>query len=195
MNNQKWTNFNDAEDQRSYELIPHKTIAKVAINVKRGGYITKEWDDGYATKSNSSNSVYLACEFVVIGGKYDNRKIWSNIGLFSEASDKYAIIGRSTIKAILESANNLHPEDKSPQAAAARNIKDFGDLNNLQVIAEIIINDKGQNPKNEIKKIITPSHSKYEEYMDVKSGKYKIDYTDKVANQKTAEVYNDQIPF
>ena len=195
MTNQKWTNFNDAADQMSYELIQHKTIAKVAINVKRGGYITEEWDDGYATKSNSSNSVYLACEFVVIGGEYDNRKVWSNIGLFSEASDKYAIIGRSTIKAILESANNLHPEDKSPQAIAVRNIKDFGDLNNLQVIAEIVINDKGQNPKNEIKTIITPGHPKYEEYMDVKSGKYKINYTDAVANQKPAEIYNDEVPF
>jgi hypothetical protein len=195
MKKQKWTNFNDAEDQMSYELIPHKTIVKVVINVKRGGYITEEWNDGYATKSNSSNSVYLACEFVVIGGEYDNRKVWSNIGLYSEASDKYATIGRSTIKAILESANNLHPKDTSPQAAAVRSIKDFGDLNNLTLVAEIIINDKGQSPRNEIKTIITPSHPKYEEYMDVKSGKYKIDYKGGAANQKTAEVYDDELPF
>ena len=94
MTNQKWTNFNDADDQMSYELIPHKTIAKVAVNIKRGGYITEQWNDGYATKSNSSNSVYLACEFIVIGGEYDNRKVWSNIGLYSEASDKYATIGK-----------------------------------------------------------------------------------------------------
>ena len=128
MKNQKWTNFNDAEDQMSYALIPHKTIAKVRILVKRGGYVTDEWPDGYATKSKSSDSVYLACEFIVIGGEYDNRKIWSNIGLYSATSDKYASIGRSTIKAILNSANNLHPEDKSPQAVEVRNIKDFGDI-------------------------------------------------------------------
>lgn len=195
MTSQKWTNFNDAEDQMSYELIPHKTIAKVAVNIKRGGYITKQWDDGYATKSNSSNSVYLACEFIVIGGEYDNRKVWSNIGLYSEASDKYATIGRSTIKAILESANNLHPKDKSPQAEQIRNIKDFGDLNNLHVVAEIVINDKGQNPKNEIKTIITPGHPKYDEYMDVKSGKHKIDYKGTAANQNAVPIYDDEIPF
>ena len=195
MTNQKWTNFNDADDQMSYELIPHKTIAKVAVNIKRGGYITEQWNDGYATKSNSSNSVYLACEFIVIGGEYDNRKVWSNIGLYSEASDKYATIGRSTIKAILESAKNLHPKDKSPQAEEMRNIKNFGDLNNLTIVAEIIINDKGQNPKNEIKTIITPAHPKYEEYMNVKNGKIKINYKDTVVNQKTAEVYDDELPF
>ena len=195
MINQKWKNFNDAADQMSYELIPDKTLAKVVIKVKRGGYITEEFDDGYATKSKSSDSVYLACEFVVVGGEYDNRKVWSNIGLRSENSDKYASIGRSTIKAILNSANNLHPEDKSPQAEQMRNIKDFGDLDNLHVLAEIIINDKGQTPKNEIKTIITPAHPHYEDYMCIKSGKHKIDYKGTAANQNTAEFFNDEITF
>ena len=31
----KWNNFNDAEDQMSYELIPHKTIAKVVMLIKK----------------------------------------------------------------------------------------------------------------------------------------------------------------
>lgn len=31
----KWNNFNDAEDQMSYELIPHKTIAKVRLMLKQ----------------------------------------------------------------------------------------------------------------------------------------------------------------
>ena len=35
----KWTNFNDAEEQMSYELIPHKTIAKVRLLIKKGNYI------------------------------------------------------------------------------------------------------------------------------------------------------------
>ena len=193
MKNQKWTNFNDAEDQMSYALIPHKTIAKVRILVKRGGYVTDEWPDGYATKSKSSDSVYLACEFIVIGGEYDNRKVWSNIGLYSAASDKYASIGRSTIKAILNSANNLHPEDKSPQAVEVRNIKDFGDLNDLEVVAEITIDDKGKTPKNEIKTIITPGHPKYEEYMQFKNGRYKIDYG--VHARPEVVLHNDEVPF
>ena len=193
MKNQKWTNFNDAEDQMSYALIPHKTIAKVRILVKRGGYVTDEWPGGYATKSKSSDSVYLACEFIVIGGEYDNRKVWSNIGLYSTASDKYASIGRSTIKAILNSANNLHPEDKSPQAVEVRNIKDFGDLNDLEVVAEITIDDKGKTPKNEIKTIITPGHLKYEEYMQIKNGRYKIDYG--VHARPEVVLVDDEVPF
>lgn len=216
MTNQKWTNFSDADDQMSYELIPHKTIAKVRIMVKRGGYVTEEWNDGYVTKSNSSNSLYLACEFVVVGGEYSSRKIWSNIGLYSENSDKYADIGRSTIKAILNSARNLDPRDKSPQAEQMRNIKNFGDLNDLEVIAEILINDKGQTPKNEIKMIITPNHPKYKEYMQMdlnpqkttysseslnkgtfpqgmSSGKYKIDYGK--SERSDVVLDNDELPF
>ena len=83
----KWNNFNDAEDQMSYELIPHKTIAKVRLLLKKGNHVTKEWPDGYATKSKSGSCVYLACEFVILSGEYENRKVWSNIGLHSENSD------------------------------------------------------------------------------------------------------------
>jgi len=31
----KWNNFNDAEDQMSYELISNKTIAKVRLILKK----------------------------------------------------------------------------------------------------------------------------------------------------------------
>ena len=68
----KWNNFNDAEDQMSYELIPHKTIAKVRLLLKKGNHVTKEWPDGWATKSKSGTCVYLACEFVILSGEYEN---------------------------------------------------------------------------------------------------------------------------
>lgn len=164
--NISWKDFNNAEDGQSYELIPDKTLAKVIMKIKRGEYITKEWADGYATKSKSSPAVYLACEFIILGGKYDKRKVWSNIGLYSENSPIYSEIGRKTIKAILNSANNLKPEDISAKAQSKRIIKDFGDLDNLIFVAEISVNDKGQSPKNEIKTIITPDHSDYMKIWD-----------------------------
>jgi hypothetical protein len=172
----KWNNFNDAEDQMSYELIPHKTIAKVTITIKKGNHVTKEWPDGYATKSKSGTCVYLACEFVVLSGQYENRKIWSNIGLHSDNSEKYGEIGRSMIKAILNSARGLHSKDKSPEAEKQRQIKSFADLDNLQVVAEIAINDKGDQPRNEIKTIITPDHARYSGFMEERSGKFPINY-------------------
>jgi len=161
----KWNNFNDAEDQMSYELIPNKTIAKVRLMLKKGNHVTKEWSDGYATKSKSGTCLYLACEFVILSGEYENRKVWSNIGLYSDNSPKFAQIGRTMIKAILDSAHGLHPADKSPKAEKLRIIKSFADLDNLICVAEITIDDRDNKPRNEIKTIITPDHAKYSEHI------------------------------
>ena len=189
----KWNNFNDAEDQMSYELIPHKTIAKVRLLIKKGNHVTKEWPDGWATKSKSGSCVYLACEFVILSGEYENRKVWSNIGLHSDNSPLYAEIGRSMIRAILNAANSLHSKDKSPEAEKQRQIKSFADLDNLVCLAEITINDKGYKPRNEIKTILTPDHAEYSEYMNERSGKFTISSTSN--RQSTGELVSDEIPF
>jgi len=189
----KWNNFNDAEDQMSYELIPNKTIAKVRLILKKGNHVTKEWPDGYATLSKAGTSIYLACEFVILGGEYENKKVWSYIGLHSEKSPKYGEIGRSMIRAILNSAHGLHSKDKSPEAEKQRQIKSFTDLDNLVCLAEITINDKGYKPRNEIKTILTPDHAEYSEYMDERSGKFTISSTSNI--QSTGELVSDEIPF
>lgn len=190
----KWTNFNDVEEQMSYELIPHKTIAKVRLLIKKGNHVTDEFKDGYATLSKAGTSIYLACEFVVLSGEFEHRKIWSNIGLHSDNSSKYAEIGRSTIKAILDSAHSLHPADKSPEAEKQRTIKSFADIHGLACLAEIIINDKGDMPRNEIKTFITSANPIYNDYMEEKSGKHAINYG--VANKQTDESFtSDELPF
>jgi hypothetical protein len=191
----RWNNFNDAEEQMSYELIPHKTIAKVRLLLKKGNHVTNEFPDGLATKSKSGGSIYLACEFVVLSDPYENRKIWSNIGLHSDTSPKYAEIGRSMIKAILNSARSLHSADKSPEASSQRQIRGFTDLDNLICVAEITINDKGDQPRNEIKTIITPDHAKYDEYMDDRSGRFPINYSTASSKQATDELVSDELPF
>ena len=189
----KWNNFNDAEDQMSYELIPNKTIAKVRLILKKGNHITDEFTDGYATLSKAGTSIYLACEFVVLNAQYENRKVWSNIGLYSDNSPKFAQIGRTMIKAILDSAHGLHPADKSPKAEKLRIIKSFADLDNLICVAEITIDDRDNKPRNEIKTIITPDHAKYSEYMDERSGKFASSSTSN--KQSTGELISDEIPF
>lgn len=190
----KWNNFNDAKDQLSYELIPHKTIAKVRLLLKKGNHITDEFTDGYATLSKAGTSIYLACEFVILGGEYENRKVWSNIGLYSDNSPLYAEIGRSMIRAILNSACGLHSKDKSPEAEKQRQIKSFTDLDNLICVAEITINTSGDQPRNEIKTIITPDHAKYSEYMDERSGKF-ASSSSTSNRQSTGELISDEIPF
>lgn len=190
----KWTNYNDAEEQMSYELIPHKTIAKVRLMLKKGNHITDEFKDGYATLSKAGSSIYLACEFVILSGQYEHRKIWSNIGLHSDNSLKYAEIGRSTIKAILDSAYALHPADKSSEAEKQRTIKSFADIHGLACLAEITINDKGDMPRNEIKTFITSANPIYNDYMNEQSGKHAINYG--VANKQSSEEFlGDELPF
>ena len=190
----KWNNFNDAEDQMSYELIPHRTIARTRLVLKKGNHVTKEWPDGYATLSKAGTSIYLSCEFVVLSGEFEHRKIWSNIGLHSDKSPKYAEIGRSMIKAILNSAHGLHSKDKSPEAEKLRTIKSFDELNNLICAVEITINDQGDKPRNEVRTIITPDHAKYSEFMDERSGKFPINYG--VANKQSSEEFlGDEVPF
>lgn len=190
----KWTNFNDAEEQMSYELIPNKTIAKVRLLVKKGNYIAGEFQDGYATLSKAGTSIYLACEFVILSGQYEHRKIWSNIGLHSDNSEKYASIGRSTIKAILDSAHALHPADKSQEAEKQRTIKSFADIHGLACLAEITIKTSGDKPCNEIKTFISCANPIYNDYMEEKSGKHAINYG--VANKQSSEEFlGDELPF
>jgi len=189
----KWTNFNDARDQVSYELIPHKTIAKVRLLLKKGNHVTQEFPDGYATLSKAGSSIYLACEFVILSGEYENRKVWSNIGLHSDKSTLYAEIGRDTIRAILNSARGLHSKDKSPEAEKLRTIRSFADLDNLICVAEITINAQGDKPRNEIKTIITPDHIEYIEFMKENSSKLPTGLAN--SKQSAAELISDEIPF
>ena len=48
----------------SFDLIPVDTIAKVAMTIRPGG----AGDGGWLTQSNSSDALYINCEFVVLEG-------------------------------------------------------------------------------------------------------------------------------
>lgn len=80
-----WNDFNSADDQNSFDLIPKGTLVKVRMTIRPGGYddASQGWTGGYATQSNTTGSIYLNCEFVVLDGPYAKRKMWSLIGLHS----------------------------------------------------------------------------------------------------------------
>nr|MBP9778831.1 hypothetical protein [Rickettsiaceae bacterium] len=108
---------------------------------------------------------------------------------------KYGQIGRSMIKAILNSVNSLHSKDKSPEAERQRKIKSFADLDNLTCVAEITIKTSGDQPRNEIKTILTPDHTRYSEFMNERSGKFPINYGVAGSQQKSNELISDEVPF
>lgn len=159
-----WNDFNDAEQQQDFDLIPKGTIARLRLTVKPGGYDDpgQGWIGGYATQSYDTGSVYLACEFVVLEGEYARRKVFSNIGLHSPKGSAWEQMGRSFIRAVLNSARNVHPKDASPQASAARRIKGFHELDGIEFTGRIDLEkDSKGDLRNVVKFAIEPGQPEY----------------------------------
>lgn len=171
MNTQNdWHDFNDAEQQQGFDLIPKGTIVPVRMTLKPGGHddAGQGWSGGYATESFDTGSIYLAAEFVVTGGPHARRKMWSNIGLHSKKGPTWGQMGRSFIRAALNSARNVHPQDNSPQASSARRIQGFHELDGLEFLARVDIekDGKGQD-RNVVKVAVEPDHPDYAKLMGV----------------------------
>lgn len=159
-----WSDFNDAEQQQSFDLIPKGAVAKVRMTVKPGGYDdpSQGWLGGYATQSFETGSIFLACEFVVLEGEYARRKLWSNIGLYSSKGPTWGNMGRTFVRAALNSARNVRPDDNTPQAAAARRIQGFHELDGLEFVARIDIEKDGRGEaKNVVKMAVEPGEPEY----------------------------------
>lgn len=165
-----WNDFNDAEQQTSFDLIPKGTLTRVRMTIKPGGFddAARGWTDGYATESFDTGSIYLAAEFVVLDGEFAKRKLWSNIGLHSPKGDAWANMGRTFIRAALNSAYGVLPSDQSPEAQNARRIGSFSALDGIEFVARIDVekDNKGEY-RNTIKQVIEPDHKDYARLMGV----------------------------
>ena len=161
--------FNSAAEQSSYELIPKGTVVRVRMTIKPGGYDdpSQGWTGGYATRSATTGSVYLNCEFVVLDGPFARRKMWSLIGLYSAKGAEWTNMGRTFIKAILNSARGISPTDNSPAAQNARRISGFYDLEGIEFVGKVDW-EKDQNGKDKcvIKSAVTPEHKEYAVHMN-----------------------------
>ena len=160
-----WNDFNDADSQQSgFDLIPKGTVVPVRMTIKPGGHddATQGWTGGFATRNINTGSVYLNCEFVVMEGEYARRKMWSLIGLHSPKGPEWANMGRTFVKAILNSARGIHPGDSSPAAQNARRISGFSDLEGIEFLGKVDW-DKDQNgqDKSVIKSAVAPDHKDY----------------------------------
>ena len=161
--------FNSAAEQSSYALIPKNSLVRVRMTIKPGGYDdpSQGWTGGFATRSVSTGSVYLNCEFVVLDGPFARRKMWSLIGLYSAKGAEWTNMGRTFIKAILNSARGINPDDSSPAAQNARRISGFADLEGIEFVGKVDW-EKDQNGEDKcvIKSAITPEHRDYAAHMN-----------------------------
>ncbi len=165
-----WSDFNDADTQNGFDLIPKGTLVPVRMTIKPGGYddSSQGWTGGYATQSFETGAVYLSAEFVVTGGDYAKRKLWSNIGLYSAKGPTWGQMGRSFIRAALNSARNVHPQDNSPPAVAARRIAGFHDLDGIEFLARVDVEkDAKGGDRNVVKLAVEPDYPDYARLMGV----------------------------
>ena len=172
-NTNVWSDFNDAEAQQSgFNLIPKGALVPVLMTLRPGGHYdaSQGWSDGYPTQSPKTGAVYLAAEFVITGGEYAKRKMWSNIGLYSPKGPTWTQMGRTFVRAALNSARNVLPQDNSPQAAAARRIQGFVDLDGLEFVVRVDIekDDRGDD-RNVVKMAVEPDHPDYARTIGVPS--------------------------
>jgi hypothetical protein len=148
--------FNDAEDQTSFDVIPAGTVVAVDMAIRPGG----AGEGGWLKQSRDRQSYMLDCEFSVLDGPHARRKIWSNLTIegTTDGHKKAATISRSKLRAILESAAGIKPSDKSAQAAAMRRVAGFDCFHGMRFVAKLGVEPARDSypARNVILEIITP---------------------------------------
>ena len=154
--------FNDDGEQRSFDVIPANTIVVLQMTIRPGG----AGDDGWLKRAGDGNSEGLDCEFVVANdGPYVKRKLWQWFTLrgTTEGHAEAGKISRETLKAILESARGIKPNDKSEAAQNARKPSGWADFDQLRFVARLGVRPPrdGYAAKNIILQVITPDRQEW----------------------------------
>lgn len=153
--------FNSAGEQRSGDLMPDGTICPVHMTVRPGN----SGEGGWLKRSNDGGCAMLDCEFTVTEGPHVKRKFWSLMVVegTTEGHAKAAEISAARIRAILESAYGIRPDDESDAAKVKRRIATWGDLNDVRFVAKIGI-EKGKDnykDKNILAEVMTPDRKQW----------------------------------
>jgi hypothetical protein len=152
----KMFDFNDAEPQ----LIPAGTVAALEMSIRTGDSGEGRW----LKTSKDGRSRGLDCEFTVIDGEYKNRKLWTRLTMEGQSHGHRLAgdISRRMLRAILESARGVRPDDTSEAAKAARKVG-WGDLDGIRFLGRIGVEPaKGEfAAKNCVHEAITPGCEGY----------------------------------
>jgi hypothetical protein len=156
--------YNNAPDQREGGLIPDGTVAIIQINLRPGS----AGEDGLLKRSKDGAAEMLDFEYIVVEGQYVRRKFWEHL-LVTGTTDGHAQaaeISRGKLRALLESARGIKPDDKSPEAKQARTVTSYKAFDGLRFIGKIGVErgkpkGDGENypDKNKLSAVITPDKS------------------------------------
>lgn len=161
--------FNNAEPQREGGLIPENTIAVCHLTVRPGG----AGDGGWLKRSKDGSSMAIDAEFTIVEGPFAKRKFWVlfTVDGSSEGHQKAAEISASRIRAIVESARGIRPDDESDTAKQGRRLNSWGDLDGIRFIGKIGV-EKGKDgykDKNTLWAAITPDRKDWQKVEQVAS--------------------------
>jgi hypothetical protein len=148
--------FNTAGEQRSFDVIPANTICTLQMTIRPGGH----GDDGWLKRSADGGSEGIDCEFIVVDGQFAKRKLWQLFTLHgtTPGHTEAGEISRNTLRAIIESAKGIRPDDTSDAAQAARKLASLGELDQIRFVARLGVRPPrdGYPAKNTILEVITP---------------------------------------
>ena len=169
--------MNDAEPQKSGELIPDGTFAKVTMTIRPGGTDGQgEIDRGLLKASNvpGSDVLMLDAEFTVSGGPHVRRKFWQMFTVSGGKVDEQGVsigwkISKGSFRAMIDSALGLDPQDMSDAAKAKRILRGLADLNGITFVAKIKVepsDDPRYGDSNKLDRVIVPSEPEWQKVMD-----------------------------
>jgi hypothetical protein len=109
----------------------------------------------------------------VVEGEYVGRIVHQMVGIQGtkrneKGEDIWGLMGRSMLRAIIESAYNILPSDTSEEANQKRTLQDISGINTLICAAKVgvDVDSTGAHPsRNKIINIITPESSQYKTIM------------------------------
>jgi len=117
--------YSDAPPPRDFEVIPAGEVVTISLHLRYGG----AGEDGVLKRSAKGDCEMLDIEFTIVDGKYKGRKFWEYMVVSgtTDGQAQAADITRRVLKAIIDSAKGLMPDDISAEARAARTValKDF----------------------------------------------------------------------
>ena len=171
--------MNDAEPQKSSELIPDGSFAKVIMTIRPGGIDGEsEIDQGLLKAPNNptSDTRMLDCEFTVVEGPHAKRKFWQMFTVQGGKVDENGVsiawkISKSTFRAMIDSALGLDPQDMGEAAKQKRVLRGLADLSGIAFVAKIRIEaseDSRYGDQNRLDRVVLPAEKEWKLVMDGK---------------------------
>jgi hypothetical protein len=162
--------FNNAGEQRTFDVIPHDTIADLQLRIRPGN----AGDGGLMKRSKNGEAEGLDVELTVLEGPYAKRKFWSYM-ITSGTTDGHATAADITmrkLRAILESARGIKPTDVS-EAAKAKRVAEYADLDGIRFVAKIGVEPASEQykAKNTLAEVITPDRKEWHQVEQIAQAK------------------------